>query len=106
MIIETNGLVDGIAYHSQEREDVYFDEITSKDSVVLERLRMVTDSYCPFYDISYIHVIYNGKQAELLNFPTMQLNKRGWKKELVKICQDQKIFIKDLVNPAKVSILR
>jgi hypothetical protein len=104
--IETNGLKDGQSYHEMERENVYFDEITSKDKVVMERLRLITDSYVPFYDISYIHITFNGKPAELLDFPYSQLNKRGWKKQLVELCKDRGIFIKDLVSPMTISILR
>ena len=102
---EINGLINGYEYHKQERIQVLFDQLTSEDKISLERFRMLSDSGLPFYDISYIHIKYNGQNANLIGFPTMQLTKRKWKSEVVNICKKKGIFIKDLLNPACISIL-
>ena len=103
-VYETNGLKDS-NYHNIERIDIAIEEITKSDKVSLERLRMVTDVGFPFYDISYIHITYNGKPANLI-MNQMQLNKRTWKSDLIQICKNHKVFIEDIVNPMKVSILK
>lgn len=101
---ESNPLTSG-DYHEIERDIVYFDELKKSDKIVLNRLRLVTDAGFPRYDVSYIYVTVNGKKSELCDFPS-QLPKRGYKKYLVDVCKEQGIFIKDLCNDGKISILR
>lgn len=106
MVDETNPLENGQDYHEEERIYVYFEELTSEDEIEMERLRLLTDSGLPFYDISYIHIIYNGKKAQLLDFPVNKLPKKGWKEKMIDICKKNNIFIKHIVHPDRVSILR
>lgn len=103
---ETNPLENAQAYHDEERIKVYFEYLSSKDDIELERLRLLTDPDFSHYDISYIHIIYNGQKAELLNFPMTQIPKIGWKETLIDICKEHNIFIKHFVHPERVSILR
>lgn len=106
MLDETNPLENGQAYHEEERMTVYFDELKSDDNIEMERLRLLTETELPFYDISYIHIIYNGNKAELLDFPVKQLPKKGWKETIIDICKEKNIFIEHVVHPERVSILR
>ncbi|WP_121616611.1 hypothetical protein [Virgibacillus halodenitrificans] len=106
MANETNPLENGQAYHSEGRVSVSFDELKSEDKIEMERLRLLTDSEIPFYDISYIHIIYNGQKAELLGLPVSQLPKKGWKEKMIDICKKNNIFIEHIVHPDRVSILR
>ncbi|UOE58002.1 hypothetical protein [Cytobacillus oceanisediminis] len=91
-------------YHDREMTTVYFDQLTRSDRIVLERLRLVTDRYVPYYELSYCHAMVNGEPAEILNFPS-PIPKRGWGRYLVDKCKKQGIFIKDLCDRSKISIL-
>lgn len=106
VVNETNPLENGVAYHEEERITVYFEQLKSDDKIEMERLRLVTDEELPFYDISYIHIIYNGQKAQLLNFPVSQLPKIGWKEKVIDICKEKDIFIEHVVHPDRVSISR
>lgn len=102
-VSETNPLPEG--YHNIDREAIEFDELQASDHIQLDRLRLVTDSGFPMYDISYVHLNVNGKPVDVtFSFPVSQLNKRTYKKELYDICKKQGIFIKGLFD--NISILR
>lgn len=89
-------------YNEREMETVYFEELTRKDKIVLERLRLLTDPFLPFYDVSYCHALVNGQPSEIIDFPS-EIPKRGTTRYLVDACKRQGIYIKDITNPLKIS---
>lgn len=99
---ETNPLPAGT--HDYDLETIRFDELTKKDRIVLERLRLVTDPFLSFYDVSYFHAKVNGTPCEIVGFP-YQIPKKDMFRFLVDVCKKHKLYIKDITNPSKISRL-
>lgn len=99
---ETNPVPKG--YHEREMQSMCFNELTKKDKIVLERLRLITDPWLPYYDVSYCHCLVNGQQTDIVGFPS-EIPKRGKERYLVDICKRNGIYIKDITNSAKISTL-
>jgi hypothetical protein len=61
--IETNGLVDGAAYHAEERGVRYWTEPGLK----ITRLRLLSDPGYPAWDVSYCHgMLEDGTLVDVL----------------------------------------
>lgn len=100
---ETNGLVDGPAYHEIERESVDWTEPGLK----ITRLRLLTDVDCPFYDVSYCHGVLDGKPVVVL-LPFHQVPVRFATAYLIAQAKEAGVFAKGLgiLDKANWSILR
>ena len=98
---DTNPLINPQVYHEIEREHIGWDEMVamakSGKVVTAERLRLISDVGYPYIDISYFHVIIEGKHYSVLG-GLYQLNKAKYRTELYSIVKREKIFIKDLFN--------
>jgi hypothetical protein len=71
--IESNGLLDGLAYHQQERKDCMWTEPGLK----ITRLRLVSDPGFPVWDVSYCHGVLPDGTLVAVGLPFSQLPKRG-----------------------------
>jgi hypothetical protein len=89
--IETNGLVDGPAYHEIDRETVDWTERGLK----ITRLRLLTDPCCPFYDVSYCHGTLNGKPVTV-SLPFHQVPKVNPIPFLIDEAKKENVFAKGL----------
>lgn len=91
-------------YHDHERiEYIQWGELKqyAKDghTITCERVRFVTDLYCPFWELSYCHMRISGKEHKGIRYriadtPFYQVPKRGMKKKLYDILKKEGIFIK------------
>jgi hypothetical protein len=93
--IETNGLVDGQAYHSQ------FDRSKSvpwdTPGLTITRLRLLSDPGFPLWDVSYCHGMLDGEPVVVV-LPFSQLPKRGMKRALYGEAKKTGRFIKGLFD--------
>ena len=88
---ETNALVNGPAYHEQERESVDW----SEPGLKITRLRVLTDPGFPMYDVSYCHGELNGKPVDV-QLPFHQIPKRNYKGFLIREAQRDGVYAKGL----------
>ena len=103
---ETNGLVNGIAYHNER-----FDQPGGVATVgwctkglEITRLRLLSDPGFPVYDVSYCHGILDGRHVDVA-LPFSQLpkyGKGGYKAALYAEAKATGSFIKGLFS---ISIL-
>lgn len=74
---ETNGLVDGIAYHNSRHEQENIDKVCwTTPGLEITRLRLLSDPGFPAWDVSYCHGILDGKHVDV-ELPFSQLPKYG-----------------------------
>lgn len=100
---ETNPLPGG--YHDRDRGVISWFDLKPTDRIELERLRLLTDPGLPFLDISYMHLIVNGKRYRVTNLPFSQLGRKTYKRELVDAARARGLFIRNLTDPGLISIL-
>lgn len=100
--IETNGLVNGTEYHAIERETVDWTE----KGLTITRLRLLTDSCVPFYDISYCDGMLDGQPVRV-ELPFHQVPKKNMTAFLINEAKKAGVFAKGLgiLDKANWSIL-
>lgn len=103
---ETNGLVNGIAYHNdrhiQEGGVETVDWTT--EGLEITRLRLLSDPGFPAFDVSYCHGVLDGRHVNV-ELPFSQLpkySKGGYKAALYKEAQATGKFIKGLFSSISV----
>jgi hypothetical protein len=96
---EVNGLVNGISYHDTRNdqdggvETVYW----TTPGLEITRFRLLSDPGFPFWDISYVHGMLNGKHVNV-QVPFNQLPKYNTKSWLYKEAKATGKFIKGLFS--------
>lgn len=100
---ETNGLVDGPAYHEVERET--YDWTTR--GIKITRLRLLTDPACPFYDVSYCHGELDGKPI-IVTLPFDQLPRKNTLAYIIDEAKKDRVYAKaiGILNQGNWSILK
>jgi len=105
--IEYNAITEN--YHNEEIRHIHFDEVLEKASegekIISERLRFVTDSYHPYYDLSYWHVRIKGTRYRVYDSPFEQIIKKGGlKRNIYKIVKEKfdGVFISNLFDNISV----
>jgi hypothetical protein len=88
-------------YHEQDCDEIDFEEVVDllllkEDKIESERMRFVTDSGYPYYDLSYWHIKLNGQRFRVLNSPFEQLPKRKFKQLIYSRINARKVFINNL----------
>ena len=75
---ESNGLVNGGAYHSarHDQEGGVKTVCWTTEGLEITRLRLLSDPGFPVFDVSYVHGILNGKHVNV-RVPFSQLPKYG-----------------------------
>jgi len=104
---ETNGLVNGIAYHKERNSQVGGVESVdwTTEGLEITRLRLLSDPGFPMYDVSYCHGILDGQHVNV-RLPFSQLpkyGKGGFKAALYNEAKETGKFIKGLFS--SISIL-
>lgn len=102
-ISEYNGETNPVNSEYHNEEIVGRVEWNAK-GLKITRMRMISDSGFPFWDISYCHGILNGKKVEVI-LPFSQLSKFGWKGEIINYAKRQGIYAKGLGILDNVSTL-
>lgn len=92
-VTEINPLSEG--YHDEELQYISYHSLKNK-KVINERLRLVTDSGYPYYDLSYWHVRIDGKRYEVVGSPLAQIPKRTAKTYIYNCLKKDGIFVKDI----------
>lgn len=96
---ETNGLVNGLAYH-RERHDQEggVDRVSwTTPGLEITRLRLLSDPGFPAWDVSYCHGILDGRHVDV-DLPFSQLPKYKMRAWLYKEAQKTGVFIKGLFS--------
>lgn len=88
-------------YHEQDCDEIDFEEVVdiiAEKRVVVksERMRFVTDSGYPYYDLSYWHVRIGSERFRVLNSPFEQLPKKKFKQLIYSRINAHNVFIQDL----------
>ena len=99
---ESNGLVDGQAYHRER--DVVATVTWDVKGLYITRLRLLSDRGYDVWDVSYCHGTLGGRDVNV-ELPFSQLPKRGWKAAIVKLAQREGIYAKGLGILYNVSTL-
>jgi hypothetical protein len=99
---ETNGLLNGPAYHAARREAETVD--WSEPGLKVTRLRLLSDRYCDFWDVSYCDGELDGQPVRV-ELPFSQLPKREWKGAIINYAKREGIFAKRLGILDNVSTL-
>ena len=96
--IETNGLVNGLAYHKHFAETEHptspLVDWTAK-GLKITRLRLLTDIGCPFWDVSYCYGTYEGYSVRV-QLPFNQLARRNLAKQIISYAKADGVFAKGL----------
>jgi hypothetical protein len=92
---ETNGLVNGAAYHAQfsRQRKVYW----THPGLKITRLRLLSDPGYPEWDVSYCHG-YVGEEAVHVELPFSYLTKGKWAGEVIAAAK------KDGVNAKRLGL--
>ena len=96
---EVNGLVNGIAYHNSRYDQEGGVETVDWETPNLEitRLRLLSDPGFPFWDVSYVHGILDGRHVNV-QVPFSELPKYKMKAALYKEAKATGKFIKGLFS--------
>jgi hypothetical protein len=99
---EVNGLVNGIEYHdSRHSQNERIEKVDwTEPGLVITRFRLLSDPGFPFWDVSYVHGILNGRHVDV-SVPFSQLpkyGKGGAKAALYKEAKATGKFIKGLFS--------
>lgn len=93
---ETNGLINGTEYHVNNQANAH-PEVTyvywTTPGLKITRLRLLTDRYVPFWDVSYCDGILDGYHVTV-TLPFSQLPKRGVVGEILKYAKADGVFAK------------
>lgn len=105
--IETNGLVNGQAYHDDHRQNhagtVYWND---KQLARITRLRLLSDPGFPVWDVSYCHgVLKDGRTCDV-QMPDNQLPKgKAFWPTLYKYGKEDGVYVKGILSPGAISKL-
>lgn len=96
---ETNGLVNGIAYHGDRHSQEGGISKVCWTTLGLEitRLRLLSDPGFPFWDVSYCFGVLDGRHVDV-QLPFSQLPKRNMKTFLYNEAKATGKFIKGLFS--------
>lgn len=99
----------GRDYHDEDLDFMNWDDfkdIVANGSQTFEilRIRFITDSGFPFYDLSYFHVRIDGKKTEILDSPFSQVNKKFFKNKLYEILKKEGVYLPNFFS--RVSTLK
>lgn len=96
---ESNGLVNGFAYHgSRHAQQGGVDTVDwTEPGLEITRLRLLSDPGFPLWDVSYCHGILDGRHVDV-RLPFSQLPKRGFKQALYKEAKATGKFIRGLFS--------
>ena len=102
--VETNGLVNGAAYHENRRDaiTVYWND---PDLVKITRLRLISDPGFPFWDVSYAHGVMKNGDAADVQLPFSQLSKRQMWKEIYEAGTADGVYVKRILDASAISKL-
>ena len=97
--IETNGLVNGPQYHIDNANNEHPDypdgcDWTTK-GLQVTRLRLLTDSYCPFWDVSYCDGLLDGKFVRVI-LPFGQLKRGNLAAQIIDYAKRDGVYAKGL----------
>lgn len=97
--LESNGLVNGPKYHADnannEHPDYPHGACWTTKGLKVTRLRLLTDSYCPFWDVSYCDGLLDGKYVRVL-LPFSQLKRGQVAKQIVEYAKSDGVYAKGL----------
>lgn len=91
---ETNGLVDGKAYHAIDRSTVV--DWTDARLARITRLRLLSDPGFPMWDVSYCHGELKDGTTCRVSLPFDQLKKRGMFGDLINYARKDGVYLKRL----------
>ena len=104
---EVNAITSSL-YHDEECGEIGYDElkeeIRNKSKVFSERMRFVTDSDYPFWDLSYWHVRINGERYRVLDSPFERVRRKKFKQDIYKEAKASGVYIPHLFD--SISTLR
>lgn len=101
---ETQGLVNGDAYHAQERKQTV--EWT-EPGLTITRLRLLSDPSFPVWDVSYCHGTLADGTLVLVILPFSQLPKRDMMAAIIKYAKaDGNLYAKGTGIFAAISTLQ
>lgn len=96
---ETNGLVNGPAYHQEnadnEHPDFPYGCDWAEKGLKVTRLRLLTDPGCPFFDVSYCDGQIEGKFVRV-NLPFSSLGRRNVAKQIIAYAKADGVYAKGL----------
>lgn len=96
---ETNGLVNGAAYHQANAENEHPDFPHGADwtepGLRVTRLRLLSDPGIPFWDVSYCDGMLDGKFVRVI-LPFSQLPKRDTMKAIIAYAKRDGVFAKGI----------
>lgn len=93
----------GKNYHDEDLEYMNWDDFkdvlkSGCQKFEILRIRFITDSGFPLYDLSYFHVRIDGVKTEILDSPFTQISKKHFKSSLYNILKKQNVFIPNFFN--------
>lgn len=96
---ESNGLVNGIAYHNdRHNQEGGVDDVDwTTEGLEITRLRLLSDPGFPVWDVSYCHGVLDGRYVNV-RLPFSQLPKRNMKSALYNEARRSGKFIKGLFS--------
>jgi len=103
---ESNGLVDGNAYHEQYATAQTV-EWNDKRLKTVTRLRLISDVGFPMWDVSYCYgVLKDGTPVEV-QLPFDQLPRRGWKRAIIEYAKRDRVYANSIgiLNEGNISTL-
>jgi len=80
------------------KRKIGFKNLKGKYGVKCMKLRLVTDGYSPYYDVSYLLVEYKGNKYLVQELPFRKLEKRIWKSQLISHMKENNVFLNELLN--------
>jgi hypothetical protein len=93
---ETNGLVDGIAYHDARHKQEVIEKVDwATKGLYVTRLRLLSDPGFPVWDVSYCHGVLDGKHVDV-ELPFDQLPKRNYRGFIVQEAKRERVYAKAL----------
>jgi len=104
---ETNAIIDS-TYHDEDCGEINYDELVeqgkNKVKIISERMRLVTDSGYPFWDLSYWHVRIDGDRYRVIDSPFERMARKTYKQDMYKEIKKSGIYIQNLFD--SISTLR
>lgn len=102
---ESNGLVNGKAYHAKRNEQEVIETVSWKEKgLQVTRLRLLSDPGFPLWDVSYCHGILNGKHVDV-ELPFSQLPKRNYLAAIIKHAIRDGVYAKGIGILTNISTL-
>tara|TARA_R110002020_G_scaffold36080_5_gene108507 strand:+ start:1559 stop:1891 length:333 start_codon:yes stop_codon:yes gene_type:complete len=89
----TNSLQPKNRYHDDYRNANWVDWSTK--GLKVTRLRIATDQFATWWDISYCHGTYNGEKV-VIDLPFDRLPKKNFKKYIINWAIKEKVYAKGL----------